>query len=272
MAEMTPKMSLATIERCPVPVYIGATRTWRGSTGTGMDQQAHSLDNPIWTALGTEQTHLGTGSQLARRYHPDVAPFAAMASEDSSEAWAALAQLMSAGEQVALLSCDPLKPPARLCVQPAGTIHQMVATRREARVVDDADIVMLHAADAADMQALAAKTKPGPFRARTHEMGRYIGIRSHGRLIAMAGERMHLAGHVEISAVCVDEQWRGKGLAGRLVQALEAQIWQRGESPFLHVLAHNASAIALYERLGFRLRQQFQMTMAGLVAASEDPA
>lgn len=228
-----------------------------------MDQQAHSLDNPIWTALVTEQMHLSTGERLARRYHPDVAPFAAMASDDAPEAWAALAQLVPPGEQVALLSFDPLKPPARLLTQPVGVIHQMVATRRDACVADNADILALGAADAAEMQALAAKTKPGPFCPRTHEMGRYIGIRWQGRLIAMAGERMHPAGHVEISAVCVDEEWRGKGLAKRLVQNLEAQIWRRGESPFLHVLDQNAGAIALYERLGFRVRQRFHLTMVG---------
>ncbi|SIT29795.1 GNAT family N-acetyltransferase [Achromobacter sp. MFA1 R4] len=225
-----------------------------------MDQQAHSLDNPIWTALTTHHAHLSAGGPLARRYCPDVAPFAAMASDASPDAWLALAQLLSAGDQVALLSCSPLKPPARLRAQPVGRIHQMVATKRDTRLAVHADIVTLGAADAAEMLELASMTKPGPFCKRTHEMGRYIGIRSEGRLIAMAGERMHPGGHVEISAVCVDPAWRGKGLAGRLVQGLEAQIWKRGESPFLHVLSSNAGAIALYERLGFRLRQQFHMT------------
>ncbi|WP_313697246.1 GNAT family N-acetyltransferase [Achromobacter sp.] len=238
-----------------------------------MDQQAHSLDNPIWTALVTEQAHLGTGAQLARRYHPDVAPFAAMVSDNLPEAWAALAQLLAPSEQVALLSCDPLIPPARLRAQPVGVIHQMVATRRDARVADsadNADIVVLGAADAAQMQDLAAKTKPGPFCPRTHEMGHYIGVRWQSRLIAMAGERMHPAGHVEISAVCVDAEWRGKGLAQRLVENLEARIWRRGESPFLHVLGQNAGAIALYERLGFRLRQRFHLTMVGRAPSDAD--
>lgn len=226
-----------------------------------MDQQSHSLDNPVWTALITRQAHLGMSALLARRYHPQVAPFAAINSDDSHEAWSALSRLLSPGDQVALLSSDPLKPPFPLRAQPVGMIHQMVATRRDAALEEDPDIVTLAPTDAAQMQELAAKTKPGPFCQRTHEMGRYLGIRSQGRLVAMAGERMHPAGHVEISAVCVDEAWRGKGLAGRLVQRLQAQIWQRGESPFLHVLSNNASAIALYERLGFRLRQRFHLTL-----------
>ena len=233
-----------------------------------MDQQAHSLDNPIWTALVTEQAHLGMGDALACRYHPDVAPFAAMASESPS-GWQALSRLLAPGQSVAILSSDAPKPPDSLRAQPAGVIHQMIATRRDARAPglgEDPDIVALGSADAAAMVELAQKTQPGPFCPRTHEMGRYLGVRAHGRLIAMAGERMHPAGHVEISAVCVDEAWRGKGLAARLVQRLEAEIWHRGESPFLHVLRHNSHDIALYDRLGFRLRQTFHLTLIGLAS------
>jgi predicted GNAT family acetyltransferase len=91
-------------------------------------------------------------------------------------------------------------------------------------------------------------------------MGNYIGIRDQGRLIAMAGERMRLDGYVEISAVCVDEAWRGKGLAGRLMKILRSQIEQRGETPFLHVFCDNLSAIGLYERLGFAVRRTFHLS------------
>jgi len=46
--------------------------------------------------------------------------------------------------------------------------------------------IALGDADAAEMVALAALTKPGPFLSKTHLLGGYIGIREHGRLVAMA--------------------------------------------------------------------------------------
>lgn len=218
-----------------------------------------SLDSPIWTALTTRQAHLGHGDGLARRYDPDVAPFGALASETPA-AYKALHQLLRPREHVVLLSLFPLIGDDALQCESIGTLHQMVAAHHEAGITDDQDVIRLGNADAKDMLELAQRAKPGPFGKRTHEMGNYIGIRDRGRLIAMAGERMSMNGYVEISAVCVEDQWRGKGLGGRLVKVLCNEIEQRGETPFLHVFSHNAIAIALYERLGFELRRAFALT------------
>jgi predicted GNAT family acetyltransferase len=133
-------------------------------------------------------------------------------------------------------------------------------------------VIRLDSADVQDMLALVQKAKPGPFGTRTCEMGNYIGIRDQGRLIAMAGERMRIDGFVEISAVCVDDDWRGKGLAGRLMNILRKEIAQRGETPFLHVFSHNTTAIGLYERLGFELRRAFVLTRLSHAGANVNTA
>lgn len=230
-----------------------------------------NLDRPIWTALTTRQAHLGLGDALARRYHPDVAPFAALAS-DTHAAYETLHRLLQPNEQVALLSLEPLAGIETLQVDHVGTLHQMVATRDEAGTLDDLDVIRLGNVDAKEMLDLAQKTKPGPFGTRTHEMGNYIGVRDQGRLVAMAGERMCLDGYVEISAVCVDDDWRGKGLAGRLISILRKEIAQRGETPFLHVFSHNTTAIRLYEKLGFELRREFVLNRIGHADAGMNTA
>ncbi len=106
------------------------------------------------------------------------------------------------------------------------------------------------------MVELTALTKPGPFGPRTHELGHYVGIRDGGKLVAMAGERLKVPGYTEVSAVCTHPDHLGKGYAAALISEVMRAIRERGETPFLHVRAHNRRAIAVYERLGFRIRWQ----------------
>ncbi len=112
-----------------------------------------------------------------------------------------------------------------------------------------------------DMQALAEMTQPGPFHARTHELGDFVGVRENGKLIAMAGERMRVPGFTEISAVCTHPDARGRGLAAKLMRIVAAKIVARGEQLFLHVYPHNKGAISVYEKLGFRHRADVQLTV-----------
>lgn len=111
-------------------------------------------------------------------------------------------------------------------------------------------------ADVPDILDLVERTRPGPFFDRTIDMGLYIGVRHEHKLIAMAGERLRPEGWTEISAVCTDPAYQGRGLAALLVTRMAEQIRERGDGVFLHSAASNTGAIALYERLGFRLRRQ----------------
>ena len=89
------------------------------------------------------------------------------------------------------------------------------------------------------MLALATLTRPGPFFARTHQLGAFIGVKQDGRLVAMAGERMQPTGFTEVSGVCTHPDPRGRGYAGGLMRQVAARILARGETPFLHAYADN---------------------------------
>jgi hypothetical protein len=70
-----------------------------------------------------------------------------------------------------------------------------------------------------DWSDLAERTRPGPFWAGTLAMGRYVGVRVDGELMAMAGERLRPPGWTEISAVRTAPQARGRGHGYRLPTA-----------------------------------------------------
>jgi predicted GNAT family acetyltransferase len=118
------------------------------------------------------------------------------------------------------------------------------------------------------MLGLVDLTRPGPFAARTVEMGRYLGVRDEGRLVAMAGERLRPPGYTEVSAVCTHPDFRGRGHAKALISVLAEAICARGETPFLHVLPENRPAVATYEALGFRTQRTLQLTVLERPAAA----
>ncbi len=208
----------------------------------------HPLDTPVWHALTTSHATLAQGGALARRYPPDMAPFSAVGSP-TPEAFGALADLVGPGGVTATLTGAPLAFPPGWTVLRRGVISQMVCAQLQG--VEDVEAVTLGEADVPDMLGLVALTRPGPFGEQTVRLGRYVGVREAGELIAMAGERLHLAGFTELSAVCTHPAHAGRGLAKALVQQVSRDVLERGEVPFLHVKTDNEFAVRAYRRLGF---------------------
>jgi ribosomal protein S18 acetylase RimI-like enzyme len=224
----------------------------RPVTGPSVAASPHPLDNPAWAALSGPHRHLAETVGSAARYPEDVSPFVALADADDPAAWTDLAALMGPGATFALAGITSVPDGWRTEWSGAGV--QLVATdalRSEA----DPEARTLGPADVPEMLDLVERTKPGPFRPRTIELGAYYGIRRAGKLVAMAGERLRLDGWTEISAVCTDETHRGQGLASRLVRHTAAGIRERGDTPFLHAAVANTSAVRLYESMGFALRR-----------------
>jgi predicted GNAT family acetyltransferase len=109
-----------------------------------------------------------------------------------------------------------------------------------------------------EMLRLTAETQPGPFEAGTINLGGYVGIFVGQRLVAMAGRRMNPPSFVEVSAVCTDPEYRGRGYARAVMLEVLGGIWREGGRGFLHV-ANNNPARALYEDLGFVARRDFEV-------------
>jgi len=246
----------------------------------------HPLDDPVGLALRGLHAAYAVAAGSALRYHPEIGPFAALAPDPGPGDWADLAQLLGPDGGAALLDPPPLPPgwsvlgsyPALQMMGPA--LHgpgdeESAGPARSARpttVAPATDAVRappgvsfegngarpaeLHTEqDREDARDLAGRTEPGPFGPRTMELGTFLGVRDEGRLVAMAGERMHPTGWTEISGVCTDPSARGRGLSSTLVAAVAAGIEARGDRPYLHVLEGNRGATAVYARLGFTVRR-----------------
>ncbi|TWG96943.1 putative acetyltransferase [Nocardioides sp. J9] len=217
------------------------------------------LDEPVASALSGPHAHLARRVGRAASYQRAVATFSAVPLDPTGRDWADLATLLGPGRFADLFSL-PVTPPADW--EPVFTMPGFQMLGDVAALADapaDPAVEELSADDAPAMRALAEETKPGPFWERTHETGRYVGVRDDaGRLVAMAGERLRLSGWTEVSAVCTAPDARGRGLAERLVRDVAARIIERGDRPFLHVAATNTGAIRLYERLGFTVRAEVE--------------
>jgi 16S rRNA (cytidine1402-2'-O)-methyltransferase len=168
------------------------------------------LANAVWSALTTAHAGFAEVHGLARRYPVDVSPFAGVEELDPAS-WAALAAQAGPGGAVTLFREGALAPPPGWTVLLGGVGHQMVLERAPDGALVAEEATLLGPADVPEMLALVEIAQPGPFRERTVELGDYWGVRDEaGTLVAMAGERMHLDGWTEISAVCTLPQARGE--------------------------------------------------------------
>ena len=211
----------------------------------------HPLDNVGWNSLTSKHRHLGVIGEKAAKYRTQVSMIAGIA-ENTPEAFAELAEISEPGVPVVLLGNAPPEGHPDWVVRRRAEAHQMVI---DAPIeYEDKEFVGLTPEDVPEMMALVELTQPGPFSPGTIEMGDYIGIKVDGKLVAMGGERMKPEGYTEVSGICTHPDHRGRGYAKAITGHITNAIFERGETPFLHVFVNNEPAIRLYERLGYRKR------------------
>jgi len=216
----------------------------------------HPLNNPAWNALNTGNKNLALGSETAKFYQPEVSIFSGLP-ESTTENFEELYRLTPAEGFFGYVSMEPMNIPAPWQVVYPVECYQMVC---EGDIIErkgaNAALVPLSTENVPAMLALTKLTNPGPFSARTIELGHYQGIFDGDKLVAMAGQRMNPKPYAEISAVCTHPDYLGKGYAAQLLASQARRIKAAGEIPFLHVLTSNTRAIGLYESLGFVIRRQ----------------
>lgn len=230
------------------------------------------LDNPAYAALTGLQAHLAQARGRAARYVPGAARFSGLPDDAGPADWADLAALVGPDDAVVLLEPPP-RPEGWLelqsfaavqmirAVNAVGTVRSAGAEQiptgpRDPLELDERlSLLDLETDDVPEMVDLVARTEPGPFGPRTIELGRYVGVRDGGRLVAMAGERMHAPGWTEMSAVCTDLAYRGRGLGRQLVDVVSSGIERRGDRAFLHVEASNTAARRVYAAAGLTVRR-----------------
>jgi len=239
----------------------------------------HPLDNVIWQALTTRQTHCAEICGEARWFLRDITLLSAFR-EPSDKGYDSLAELAGPGGTAALFLDEPYHPRPGWELIAGPPLLQMIFENGSwpaSPAAVNSGIIELGKTDSPEMVELATLTKPGPFGTRTHELGTYLGIRrrvgdpvsekpdervsEEGKLVAMAGERLKVPGHTEVSAVCTHPDHTGRGYAGTLMAEVMRRILARGETPFLHTREDNLRAIELYQRLGFRTRLRSHLAL-----------
>jgi ribosomal protein S18 acetylase RimI-like enzyme len=217
----------------------------------------HPLDNPVWHALVGPHAKVAEGRGGARRYHPDYAIFAAVPDDADAAAWADLGEL-AAPEGAFVMLHAPGRPDswAELGTFPVLQMTWTDPGRAPTTPTGPDRPVALDAGHRDALGDLVVRTEPGPWRTRTFELGSFVGIVRNGTLVAAAGQRMCLADAVEISAVCTDPEWRGRGYGAAVTTEMARRIAATGRTPFLHVRADNDGARRVYERIGFTVRAE----------------
>lgn len=223
------------------------------------DNNRLTLDNPVLFSLSETHEPLAIVYDGAKFYPPDYCPFGGFTHEkDILKASSAYAQLC---DHFFIVGEKPVLPHF-LKIEKELICLQMIIPRKIALTVSP-EIIPLEMKHRDDLYQLVNAVQPGYFKSKTFFLGDYFGIFKDGKLIAVAGERMKMNRHTEVSAIVTHPDYTGKGYGGQLTSHVVNKIFSENKFPFLHVLETNHHAIALYKRLGFKIRRKISFWSIG---------
>jgi ribosomal protein S18 acetylase RimI-like enzyme len=212
------------------------------------------LDNVVWETLCDLHARHAVGTTRAKRMVRGFPPFAAFADNERPDL-DALRPFCAPGEALYVAGWRGAIPAS--CRVDFEALAIQYIWDGPAPSIDPApEAIRLGPQHVEAMMALTEVTKPGPFGPRNIDMGEYYGVFEGERLAAMTGERLGAGRFREVSGVCTHPDFQGRGLARRLMEKVMRLQMARGQTPFLHVMASNARARSLYERMGFRMRRE----------------
>lgn len=219
---------------------------------------AHLLDNPVWNALISGNQGLAHGTERVKLFAADVSPFVGLENYDN-RTFEALHALVPAERRLGMMSSEALKIPPPWQVVQRMAVYQMVQQQPVESLPNAPGLIALGTEHVPAMLALTKRMNPGPFFGNTIAFGHYEGIFDGDELVAMAGQRLHPAPYAEVSAVCTHPDYSGRGYASHLLRSQAYRIRGAGGTPFLHVRTDNATAIRVYQALGFAVRREMSI-------------
>lgn len=156
-------------------------------------------------------------------------------------------------------------PPARLAVEQTyrfervDRMHRMVVSARVFRPRVSHDVTRLrpeHLEDVVDLYGEASRTYFTPDRL---DREIYFAIYLDGRIVSAAGThvRSREAGLAAVGNVLTRMPFRDRGMATTVTSAVTEAALDEHTDVVLNVREDNGAAIAVYERLGYRLHARF---------------
>lgn len=131
-------------------------------------------------------------------------------------------------------------------------LHYLLRPGVPLPIADDARVERVARSDLARLDAFLRRHGATAWSAESFETGPYVWVRENDEVVAAAGVHFETQFVGQIANVLVRESHRGRGLGAAVTAAVARRLRERDKLVSLFVRSDNASAVRLYERLGFR--------------------